>query len=145
MRKSFFISEVIGIALHRQPKSLCKDIVSGSWSFFSSFNIKLISFIAYSFSEIRISLEPHFRVSDFINGIKLIPPNGNMGIDVVTLKDVHQLHFDSVAASVTNRTFRADCNNDIVIHLGCTLLNSTDNVLSNVTGKPLINGCDLDL
>ena len=145
MRKSFFISEVIGVTLHRQSKSLRKNIVSGSWSFFSSFNIKLISFIAYGFSKIRISLEPHFRVSDFVNGVKLVPPNRNVGIDVVTLKDVHQLHFDGVAASVTNRTFRTDCNDDVVIHLGCTLLNCTDNILSNVTGKPLINSRDLDL
>ena len=145
MRKSFFVSEVIGVPLHRQSKSLCKNIVSGSWSFFSSFNIKLISFIAYGFSKIWISLEPHFRVSDFINGIKLVPPNRNVGIDVVAFKDVHQLHFDGVAASVTNRTFRADCNNDVVVHLGCALLNCADNILSNVSGKPLINGCDLDL
>ena len=52
MRKSFFICEVIGVALHRQSKSLSQDIVSGRRRLLRSFHIELIGLIDYRFTNI---------------------------------------------------------------------------------------------
>ena len=66
-----------------------------------------------------------------------------MGVDVVTLEDVHQLHFDCVAASVSNSTFRADSQDKVIVEFRCTLLYRADDVLANVTREPLVDGGNL--
>ena len=145
MRQRFLVSKIISITLHRKTKSFSKNVISCSRSFFCSFYIQLVGFITYCLPKIRVCLEPHFRITNFVNGIQLIPPNGYMGIDVISLKYVHQLHFDCIAASITNSTLRADRNNDVVVYLRCTLFNSADNILSDVAGKPFVYGRNLNL
>ena len=142
MRKCFFISEEICIALHRNPKAFGQNIIPRSWRFLRSVDVKLISFIAYSLSKIGVRLKPHVRIGYFVNGVQFIVPNRYMGIAVLPLKDFHQFHFDRIAASITNRTFRTRSYDEVVVILGSTLLNSAYNILSNVTGKPFIDSGD---
>ena len=145
MRECFLISKVISITLHRQTESFSENIVSCSRSFFSSFYIQLISFITHRLAKIRISLDPHFWITNFIDGIQFIPPDRHMRIDVITLEDVHQLHFDCIAASITNSTLRANSYNDVIVNFRSTLLDCTDNIFSNVARKPFVHSCNFDL
>ena len=142
MWKGFFVCEVISVAFHRKPKTLSQNIVSGSGSLFGSFNIELVGLVCYRLSEVGIGLKPHLGVGYLVNGIEFVPPNRYVGIVVVSLKDAHQLHFDCVAASVTNSTLRRGCDDEIVVNLGCTLFDGTYYILSNVSREPLINGSD---
>ena len=66
-----------------------------------------------------------------------------MRVWIVALENAHELHFDGITGAVTNSTLRTGGDDQIVVHLGSTLLNSTDNILANVTGKPLVHSCDL--
>ena len=133
MRQRFFIREVICIAFHRKTKTFCQNIISGCRSFLSSFYIQLICFITYSLSKIRISFNPHVGFANLLYRINFIPPDRHMRINIFTLKNVHQFHFDCIATSVTDSTLGADCNYEIVVILRRTLFESTYNVFSYIT------------
>ena len=62
---------------------------------------------------------------------------------VLTAKDGREFHFDGIAAAVTDRTLGADGHNQVVVNLGGALLNRSNDVLSEVSGKPLVDGHNL--
>ena len=100
--ESLFIGEVVGIALHGEPKPFCQNIVSGGRRLLSALHIQLIGLIADSLPDVGVGLQPHLRIGHFIHRIQLIPPDGDMGIEVIPFENVHQLHFDSIAGSVSD-------------------------------------------
>ena len=50
-----------------------------------------------------------------------------MRVWIIPLENAHKLHFDGVAGAVTNSTLRTGGNDQIVVHLGSALLDSTLN------------------
>src|SRR5687768_1473051 len=66
-------------------------------------------------------------------------PDRNMRSFILSLKNRSKFHFDGIARSVSDRTLRADCNDQIVVHLRRALFNCTDNILSNVTRQPFVD------
>ena len=142
MGKRFLIGEIVGVAFHREAEPFRQHIVSCRWSSLSSVYIFLIGIVEYGLSNIGISLRPHVRVGNLIHGVQLIPPDRYLRHRPAnTLKDVHQLHFDSVSRSVSDSAFGACGNDQIIIQLGCTLFDSANDVFSGIgRGKPLIYG-----
>src|SRR5699024_1566024 len=67
-------------------------------------------------------------------------PDRHVGSLVLALEHGHELHLDGVTHAVTNRTLRRDGHDDPVLVLGRTLFDSADNILSDVTGEPLVHG-----
>src|SRR5690348_15143526 len=62
---------------------------------------------------------------------------------LLTTKDGLEFHFDGISRTIPNGSFRADGKDDVVLQLRGTLLNSTNNILSNVAGQPFVNRRDL--
>src|SRR5690606_10399654 len=139
LRKGFLIRKEVCKTLHRNAKSLSKNIIPCRGSFLSTFDFLVIGIVRNGFAKVRVCFKPSRRVSYFFNAIELIIPNRNMWSVIITLKDVHKFHFDSIASTITNSTFRTHSDDHVVIKLGCTLLDSTNNILSNVARKPFVN------
>ena len=68
-----------------------------------------------------------------------------MRVDVIPFENVHQLHFDCIAGTITNCPFRTDRNDEIVVDLRSALLYCTDYILSNVPRKPFVYRRNFDL
>ena len=66
-------------------------------------------------------------------------PDRDTRVVVVALEDLVEFHFDRITRAVTNRAFGGHCDDGVLVHLRSTLLNGSDDVLSNVSREPLVN------
>ena len=141
MGESLLIGEVVGVALHGQPEPLCQHIVAGGGGRFCPVNVLLVGLVGHGLSQIGVCLDPHVRIGDLFHGVQLVPPDGYVLLGRAdTLKNVHQLHFDGIARSVSDRALGAGGDDQVVVQLGCALLNGTDDILPGVRRrKPLIH------
>ena len=62
-----------------------------------------------------------------------------MGVVIIALEDTHEFHFDVVANAISNRALRARRDDQIIIQLGRTLFDGTDDILSGITRKPFVD------
>src|SRR5688572_683428 len=89
--------------------------------------------------KIGTSLDPSFWIVHFLDVIESVVPDRNVWSLVITLEDGCQFHFDSVARTVSNCTFRADRYDQKVLKFGGALLYSTNDVFSGVARQPFVD------
>ena len=140
MAQGLFVREEIGVALHGQVEALGQNIVSGAGGFLRTLHVQLIGLVAHGLAQVRVGLQPHLRLAHFLNGVQLVVPDGHMGVDVLPFQDAHQLHFDVVAAAVAHRALGGSRHDEVILVLGCALLNGTNGVFPDVAGEPLVHG-----
>ena len=138
--KGLLISKEVGVAFHRQVEALGQNIIPCTGRVFRALHIQLISLIAHSLPEVRVRLQPHFRLAYFVDRVQLVIEDGDMRVDILALQDLHQLHFDGVAAAVSDSTLRACRHDEIIFVLGCALLDGADGVFPDVAGEPFVHG-----
>ena len=83
MRKGFLIREVVCVALHRNAETLCQDFVSYSRVFLGSFHRRMISIIGNGVIKIGVGFKPLFGMSNLVNGVEFIPPDGYVGVVIL--------------------------------------------------------------
>ena len=70
-------------------------------------------------------------------------PDRDVWSIVLSTKDLSQLHFDRIARPVTDSTFRAERDDQVVFVFGRTLFQSTNDIFSDVSGQPFVYRRDL--
>ena len=143
MRECLLVGEEVAVTLHRDAKPLGKDVVTVCRCFLGSFDFLMVGLVGYCLPEVRLGFDPHGWVVDLLDLIQLVVEDRDMWSDVVALEDVHQFHFDGIAGTVTDGAFRAHGHDQIVREFGRSLLDRADDVLSEVSGQPLVNRIDL--
>ena len=66
-----------------------------------------------------------------------------MRVLVLPFQDVSQLHFDCVAAAVSDSALTGRSHDQVILDLGCTLFDCADNVFPDVSGQPFIHSRNL--
>ena len=112
-----FIREVVREALHSQPETLGQNIVLGGRHLLCPLHVKLVGLVGNGLADVRIALRPHSGLCHLIDRVQLVPPDRDVGVVILTLEDLHQLHFDCVADTVTYGALGACRDNDVVIQL----------------------------
>ena len=140
MRKRFLVGEEVGVTFHWDAETLGENIVSCGGSLLGAFDVKLIGLIGNRLSKIRIRLDPHVRISDFLGIVKPIIEYGDMRIDVFPFENVHQLHLDGVADRISDRSLGRGGHDEIIVKLRSTLFDGADHILTNIAGQPFVNG-----
>src|SRR5690606_36371544 len=120
-----------------------KDVVAGSGSFLGSFEIQMVRIVGYGLADVRLSLNPHGRIVDFLDVVQFVVPDRDVRRLVLALENVSKFHFDCVAATGSDSSLRADSNDQPVIEFGSTLCNSSNYIFSEISRQPFVDCCDL--
>src|SRR5690606_7776681 len=139
VRLGFLVCEEVRVPLHRDSEALCKDVVAGSGSFLGSFDIQMVRIVGYGLADVRLSLNPHGRIVDFLDVVQFVVPDRDVRRLVLALENVSKFHFDCVAGTVSDSSLRADSNDQPVIKFGSTLFNSSNYIFSEISRQPFVD------
>ena len=76
------------------------------------------------------------------NIVELVVPDRGVRIIVLALQDLHELHFDVVADTVSYGAFGARRDDEPILDLRGALFDRADDVLPGIPRKPFVDGVD---
>ena len=133
MRESLLVGEEVGVSLERNTEALGQDVIARVRNVLRPLDVSLISVIGHRDANIGLRLRPHVRVGNLLDIVKTVVEDARVRVVILAAENLQKLHLDVVPRHVPDRSLRGDSKDQVVIDLGCSLLKSTDDILSNVT------------
>ena len=141
MRQCFLISEVIGCTLHRNAEPFRDDLVVLGGVQLRCLHILRIGLVADRDPQVRVCLDPHAGIVDFLDVVQLVPPDApvrsNQAVRIVriTLENVLQFVTDRIPDPVPDSSLGTCQHDQVVAGFGSARFDSHYGILPHV-GRP---------
>ena len=139
MRQSLLVGEEVRVPLHGDAEPLGQNVVPGRGYVLRPLDISLVGLVGDGSTEIRLGLQPRRRIRDLLEIIESIVEDGRMRIRVLAPQDVEELHLHVVARRVPDSPLGRHGQDEPVVDLGSPLLDGAYDILTNITGQPLVH------